>query len=140
MAPCTITFSSHYVCITKPTRAIRRLFEVGHYSNEVQRVSLACALWEKRKRTTWLPAHREAERQLCINGRRVHTDTHTQNVSVPLQRIGTFLLLRLLFSSLQKCTSKIWFSGRREEIDQDALGLCEPLDTVFSAIKLCYLL
>jgi hypothetical protein len=77
VAPCTITFSSHYVCITKPTRAIRRLFEVGHYSNEVQRVSLARALWEKRKRTTWLPAHREAERQLCINGRRVHTDTHT---------------------------------------------------------------
>jgi hypothetical protein len=110
VAPCTITFSSHYVCITKPTRAIRRLFEVGHYSNEVQRVSLslslARALWEKRKRTTSLPAHREAERQLCINGRRVHTDTHTLNVNVPLQRIGTFLLLRWLFSSLQKCTTK----------------------------------
>jgi hypothetical protein len=39
VAPCTITFSSHYVCITKPTRAIRRLFEVGHCSSEVQRVS-----------------------------------------------------------------------------------------------------
>jgi hypothetical protein len=75
------------------------------------------ALWEKRKYTTWLPArsHREAERQLCINGRRVHTDTHTKcQCTAPQNRHFFAAALVVFFLAKVHIKNLVQWTARRD--------------------------
>lgn len=104
-------------------------------------LSLSCSRFVGKEETNDVVASSQGSRKTTLHkwASSAHRHTHTKcQCTAPKNR--HFFAAALVVFFLAKVHNKIWFSGRREEIDQDALGLCEPLDTVFSAIKFSYLL